>query len=197
MENLCHTLLTMTLTSTAAALVVMALRLVLRGTPRSYIYMLWIVVIARMLWPFELLSGPVSLIPEPVTSGRAAEVILDRNRTAQAQTVQETEPIVHSDEAPVQTPAPAPVREEQTRTVTPYQVMSGVWIAGLAGMLLWTAVSYGRVRRRVSEAVMVEPEVYESDRIDTPFVLGRSIYLPAGLKDPDRRYVLLHEQVHV
>ena len=35
METLCHTLLTMTLTSTAAALVVMALRLVLRGTPRS------------------------------------------------------------------------------------------------------------------------------------------------------------------
>lgn len=195
MENLCHTLLTMTLTSTAAALVVMALRLVLRGTPRSYIYILWIVVILRMLCPFELLSGPVSLIPEPVTSGRAAEVILDRNRTAPAQTVEETEPAVQSAEPPVQ--APATVQETPPPTVTPYQVMGGVWIAGLAGMLLWTAVSYGRVRRRVAEAVMAEPKVYESDRIDTPFVLGRSIYLPAGLKDPDRRYVLLHEQVHV
>ena len=195
METLCHTLLTMTLTSTVAALVVMALRLVLRGTPRTYIYILWIMVILRMLCPFELLPGPVSLIPESVTSGRAAEVILDRNWTAPTQTTQEPEPTFQNVEAPAQ--APAPVQETPPPTVTPYQVIGGIWIAGLAGMLLWTAVSYGKIRRRVAEAVMAEADVYESDRIDTPFVLGRSIYLPAGLPEPDRRYVLLHEQVHV
>ena len=197
MENLCHTLLTMTLASSVAALAVMGLRLVLKGAPRRYILMLWMCVLIRMISPFGIGPGFVSLIPEPVTSGRAAEVILDRNRTAPAQAGPVTGSPARTGETSTENAVQASAQEIPSPAVTPCQVIGAVWLVGLAGMLLWTSVSYGRIRKRVSEAVMTEPDVYESDRIDTPFVLGGNIYLPAGLTEPDRRYVLLHEQAHI
>ena len=43
-------------------------------------------------------------------------------------------------------------------------------------------------------------DVYESDRIGTPFLLGifdPRIYLPVGLPQEQRAYVLAHELVHL
>ena len=71
------TLLTMTLSASVAALAVMVLRLVLRKVPRKYMMFLWLLVLVRMLSPFGYGEGFVSLIPEAVSSGRAAEVILE------------------------------------------------------------------------------------------------------------------------
>ena len=208
LDGVSHTFLTMTLASTVAALVVMVLRLALKRAPTQFIISLWVVVIVRMLSPFGYGVGFVSLIPEPVTSGRAAEYILEGGRSEEwsPATVASTEqtidlppnwdgalagpiPAEETDGKSAEKPAPVPV--------TPAMVISEVWLAGTTGVLLWTLIAYIRLRHRVAEAVMVEPDVYETDQIDAPFVLGSDIYLPAGLDEPDRRYVLLHEQVHV
>ena len=201
-------LLTMTLSSSVAALAVMALRLVLRRAPRRYILVLWLVVIVRMVSPFGYGEGLVSLIPEPVTSGRAAEYILEGGSGGGSG------PAVSSARTPDLPPNPdgalagpmqaedpaAPVQsaeKDPQNAVTPAGVISAVWLTGTAGMLLWSLVAWLRLRRRVAEAVMAEPDVYETDAIDVPFVLGSDIYLPTGLAAEDRRYVLLHERAHV
>lgn len=80
-----------------------------------------------------------------------------------------------------------------------------VWAAGAAAVLLYCIVMNVCLRRRVREAVLVGKQksrvrVMECDRIETAFVLGifrPTIYLPASLKNPDRRYVLIHERTHL
>jgi beta-lactamase regulating signal transducer with metallopeptidase domain len=74
------------------------------------------------------------------------------------------------------------------------------WLCGIAVMLLYGAVSYIRLRRRVSEATRIEGNIFETDAIASPFVLGffrPKIYLPLELDETGRVYVLRHERAHI
>src|SRR5699024_10389281 len=56
-----------------------------------------------------------------------------------------------------------------------------IWAVGAAGMLLYALVSWLRLRRRLATAVRLRDNIFQSERIDTPFVLGMlwpRIYLP-------------------
>ena len=194
MTTFCQTLLTMTAAATAAALAVMVLRILLKKAPRWLTCALWLVVFLRMVCPVSF-QAPVSLVPDALTQTAQQAVSLPVRQTADPV---QTEP----QSAPVLT---EPAQEEtlsapQGETITLSQVLFPVWAVGAAGTLLWAAGSYLRLRRRISDAVRIQGNVYESDRIDTPFVCGffrPRIYLPVGLSPADRPYVLLHEQAHI
>jgi len=50
------------------------------------------------------------------------------------------------------------------------------------------------------KSVWKETNIYEADNIKSPFVLGLispKIFLPVGLSEHERRYILLHEQTHI
>lgn len=75
-----------------------------------------------------------------------------------------------------------------------------IWTAGLTVLLGYSLISYILLRRRLVQAVQVQKDVYESDRINTPFLLGildPRIYLPPGLSQEERAFVLAHELVHL
>ena len=199
MDGFLHTLLTMSLTAAIAAGGVMLLRLLLKGVPRWITCLLWAVVLLRMVCPGGL-SLPVSLMPETVSSGAYVEQVLPQQAPA----------------AETQTAAPSSSAQSQTQTagettavaLAPQQdtgpdrdtVLLVLWAAGGLVCLAWGAVSYLRLRLRIADAILVEGNLYETDQIDSPFVCGffrPRIYLPVGLAEPDRRYVLLHEQAHI
>ncbi|MEE0256064.1 M56 family metallopeptidase [Evtepia sp.] len=198
MDGFLHTLLTMSLTAAIAAGVVMLLRLLLKRVPRWITCLLWAVVLLRMVCPVGF-SLPVSLMPETVSSGAYVERVLPQSETPastpQAATTTTTVPA-----ATTQTPV-----TRETVAVTPTgpdrnTVLTILWAAGSIACLAWGAVSYLRLRLRIADAILIEKNVYETDQIDSPFVCGffrPRIYLPVGLAEPDRRYVLLHEQAHI
>lgn len=74
-----------------------------------------------------------------------------------------------------------------------------VW-GGVALVIgLYSLVSYFRLRRQVLDAVKV-PGGWESDRIETAFVLGfvrPKIYIPAGMPQEARKQILAHERTHL
>ncbi len=79
-------------------------------------------------------------------------------------------------------------------------VLSWVWLAGAAAMLLWSVFKYLRLRLRLREAVRVEAGVYEAEGLAAPFVLGvlkPRIYLTWGMAEEGRGWVLLHERAHL
>ncbi len=76
-------------------------------------------------------------------------------------------------------------------------------------LLLWAAVagiigfvsiaSYARLRRQVRDAVKV-PRGWESDKIETAFVLGfikPKIYIPTGMSGTTKKQILAHERTHL
>ena len=60
------------------------------------------------------------------------------------------------------------------------------WLAGMALLLAYSAVSLLRLRRRLVGAVLLEDNIYLADYIPSPFVMGLlrpKIYLPSTLKE--------------
>ena len=75
-----------------------------------------------------------------------------------------------------------------------------VWVVGVACMLLYGVISYGRIKRKLATAVKLTADVYQSDCIQTPFVLGffsPRIYMPFGLEQAQTESVLAHERAHI
>lgn len=78
-------------------------------------------------------------------------------------------------------------------------ILMGIWIVMAAVIGIYSLVSYIRLRLRVMDAVKV-PGGWESDRIETAFVLGfikPKIYIPTGMSKETRKQILAHERTHL
>ena len=74
-----------------------------------------------------------------------------------------------------------------------------IWIALALAIGAYSVYSYIHLRRKVLDAVKI-PGGWESDRIETAFVLGfikPKIYIPTGMSPETRRQILAHERTHL
>lgn len=174
-------------------LAVVVLRVILKRAPKRFRLLLWAVVGLRLVLPVSIESA-LSLVPSTQTLPEdvmyAAAPELNTGIAALNDAIN-----------PALTAAFAP---EPAASANPLQVLlpiaSVIWLAGAAAMLLWALVSWLRLRRRVAEAVRLEGNVFESERVASPFVLGLirpRIYLPFGLDEGAREQVLTHERAHI
>jgi beta-lactamase regulating signal transducer with metallopeptidase domain len=75
-----------------------------------------------------------------------------------------------------------------------------VWAIGVVTLLLYALIQYIRLHARVHDAVRTELDVYETDAVTSPFVIGifkPRIILPVGMSARERESVLLHERAHI
>lgn len=74
-----------------------------------------------------------------------------------------------------------------------------VWVAVAMIIAAYSFWSYVHLRKKVHDAVPV-PGGWESDQIDTAFVLGfikPKIYIPTGMSENTRDQILAHERTHL
>ena len=79
-------------------------------------------------------------------------------------------------------------------------VLSGIWLAGTAAMLLYALVSLLRLRRRIATATRLAGNLKQSEQVGSPFVLGLfrpTIYLPYRIEPGDLAQVVAHERAHL
>ena len=188
LQNVFTAVFNMTVTGSIVILCVLAARLLLKKAPRVFSRALWLVVLFRLLCPVTL-TGPVSvlgLVDAPAAGG----------------TIQYVEPPVR---APLETMYVGELPEQEAVSSTaPVEapvdwnlIASRVWIAGVVALLGYGLLSYVNLKRRLRESVPLGVGIREADGISSPFVLGRTIYLPANLNPEERSYILLHEQLHL
>lgn len=189
-------LLNMTFTAGCTVLLVLILRLLFRKLPKGYSYALWFIVLFRFLCPVAIPS-PYSLLPvspEPMKQ----EIVYER-------TPEIDSGVIWVDRAVNQVFKENLSAEGREMTsVNPIQimlfVMGVIWQAGLLALVFWNLAAFLRLRRRLATAVRVEKGIYESGQIEGAFVVGLfrpAVYLPTGLNEENRRYILKHELVHI
>ena len=79
-------------------------------------------------------------------------------------------------------------------------ILSVVWITGIILLFAYTAISSWRVKRKIWTAVLLRGNIYQSETVVSPFVLGiikPKIYLPFNLSEQDMDHVIAHEQAHI
>ena len=192
MSEVFLTLFNRSLTACWLIAVVLVLRLVFRKAPRWPRLLLWAVVGFRLL-PFSI-PHPWSLVP-------TREVLPEEMLYSSTPHIESGIPAVDAAVNPAFTGSLAP---NPGASVNPLQVLTWlagwVWLIGLAGMLLYAAISWLRLKGRLRTAVRLQDNIWQSDRIAAPFVLGLlrpRIYLPTQLSPGNRRYILAHEQAHL
>ncbi len=75
-----------------------------------------------------------------------------------------------------------------------------LWIVGMIALIAYSVIGYIKMYRKMSTAVRREGNIYQSELVRSPFILGLispKIYIPFGLSDEARRYVLAHERYHI
>ena len=172
---------------------VVVLRVLVKRAPKRFRLLLWAVVGLRLVLPVSIESA-LSLVP-------SAQTLPEGVMYAAAPELNTGIAALNDAINPAFTAAFAP---EPAASANPLQVLlpvaSVIWLAGAAVMLLWALVSWLRLRRRVAEAVRLEGNMFESERVASPFVLGLirpRIYLPFGLDEGAREQVLTHERAHI
>ena len=210
MSELLMTVLRLSLHASIVAAAVILLRLVLKKAPKAMIVALWGLVALRLILPFTV-EFEHSAVPEAIGTGQILEEWSDRT-VGQTRTVYAG----HTDYMDARKSGAEPQRDSEGRyyvvvdedgvslpktvktDVLPLLV--GIWLAGVAGMLIYMAYSYGRLHKLTARAVRERENIYRSEAIGSPFLLGvlrPRICLPVGLGEPELGYVLAHEKAHI
>ena len=184
--------LNMSLTGSIVIAVVLLARLLLRRAPKIYSYMLWAVVLFRLLCPISLSAGLSVLKPLPVTTSQGLSTV----------TYRPVEPVIPAS-GEIGQEAARPEPAETVKTETGAQAMTlaaAVWLTVGGALAGCSLVQYIVLRRKLREAAPYRGEVYLSDSIATPFVMGviaPKIYLPSDTAIAERRFIIAHERHHL
>ena len=207
MTPLFHAILNMSVTGGIVAVAILLLRLPLKRAPRWITCALWAVVFLRLVLPVSF-SAPVSLLGGIGAPAPENGVVMYLSNTATEPATGVAEnisndsqplPLTQSASESMNSFAPAP-----QASADPMQIWLAigaiVWAIGAAGLLLYASIQYLRLRARVRDAVRTELDVYETDAVISPFVIGMfkpRIILPVGMSARERESVLLHERAHI
>ena len=201
METLFLSILKMSLAGGAVILLILPLRLLLHRAPKRFSYLLWAVAAFRLCVPaslpsplslFRLLSGtpaapsapgPLDL-PFPVEGvPAAAEAAVSAGVQAAA---------AHA--------SPEAAAAVVASAFPWLRLLALVWLTGGAVLLLYGLIGGLRLRHRLQTAIRLEGNVYRSEGLKSPILLGLlrpRIYLPWGLEGTDRDFALAHEKAHL
>ena len=165
-------------------LAVLILRLILKKAPKWTRVALWGLVAIRLLLPFSIESA-FSLIPSART---VPEEVLRYEGVQLRESVHLdviSNPSISGDFS---------IELEQTADrLQIYMIHTTfIWLIGIALLCLYTLISYWTLHRKVQTAVWYRGNVFQSENVSSPFVLGiirPRIYLPFKMNAQDMKHV--------
>lgn len=183
-------------------LAVIVLRLLFRKSPRWVMGILWALVAIRLICPI-VVESPFSVVPkgplfDKETSNLKSEQevqqinnLPDQNQTAGKQVAEIKEHTAKQDET----------KDFWTdkRKTDSKKMLSTIWLLGMLVLTGYGIVGSFRVEYQLRFAVPVEQQIWECDSIHTSFLWGLihpRIYLPSGMNEETKRYVIRHERAH-
>ena len=193
MNELFLKIINMSISASWIVLAVLIFRFVLKKAPKWINVLLWGIVAIRLICPFSF-ESTLSLIPSaetiPLNIGMDTTPTINSGISAINNAVN---PIISHSNTPM---AGASVNLLQI-TIGIYEY---IWIFGMIALALYTAISYWRLRRKVDTAVRYKDNIFQSENVSFPFVLGiikPRIYLPFKMNGQYLEYVVAHEQAHI
>ena len=220
MRNIIEGLLIVSTQASIMVVAVLLLRLFIKKTYKVFTYFMWIVILLRLCVPiqFESPFGIIeakekTAIETPVDVPEYNQGLQDDLGTHNTVTVApEVKPEVKPSVTPPVKPNAVPdttpsisegETSELTKTLfvlTKEQIVAIVWLVGAIIVATLAAVQVILLRRRVGFAIHVEDNIWETDNINTAFVIGifrPRIYIPSSLNAKEREHILMHEKMHI
>lgn len=214
LERIFLQLFNMSITAGYVIMAVLIIRLCIRRLPKIYSYILWSIVAFRLLCPVSFASAfsffNLHCFDEVEKNGARIQYV-----TMEADTKEAGNP-------PVMRNGSALPSEKEVSDITGTEQMAGminvgdhwgknlkeilpgifssIWAMGVGILLIYSLFEIIKIKKQTADAVLLEGNIYESDRIRQPFVFGMirpKIYIPFRLQGQEREYILGHELYHI
>lgn len=197
--------LNMSITGSYIIVAIMLVRLLLKKAPKIFSYALWAVAGFRLLCKFSF-SSVLSIfnlfsVPSQTTSVNGATVNGYIPDDIGTMPIPEISTGITAADTVINPVLPA---ANVTESVNPMQIIvtvaSVLWIIGMIAMAVYGIVSLIKVQKSIEFATRLDGNVYECETVKSPFVFGvikPKIYLPGGMDEKQREYVILHEKNHI
>ena len=186
-------IINMSISASYIVLAVLLLRLLLKKAPKWITVVLWGIVAVRLVCPFSI-ESVLSLIPSSEVV--SPDIMMDRTPE-----INTGIPIINQVINPVIsgsfTPDPGTSANPLQLWIPTFAV---IWIVGMVALLIYTVISYVKVKRKIGTAVLLHENIYQSENVVSPFVLGiikPKIYLPFNMNEKDMEHVVAHEMAHI
>ena len=210
-------ILNMSLTASYCIIAIILLRLLLSKQSKLLSYLLWSVVLFRLICPFSL-SSSYSLLrmdtdiisQENVSRWSGSNIVGEEQDKVVNNGMQILQTQANEEDANASANFDYKKIDESDWIETSwmlqgaiqraFDIAAKIWIAGIVLLVSYSIVTMLRLRQSLKSAVLIEKNIYEAENIDTPFVFGMikpRIYLPAYIKEEEKRYVLEHEKIHI
>lgn len=200
MEQIFVKVLNMSAAASVVIAVVLIFRLLLRRAPKKYSYLLWLAVAFRLLCPVSLSSvfsvfalQPLRPAEGSMASGVSGLEYISYSAASSSGTVSTMEQVPVVPQAASEIGIHEPAFSWETAG-------AALWIVGTVLLLSIALIRYIRLRRRLFTATRLEGNVWRSEKVVSPFVLGvfrPRIYVPYWLEGTELQYVLQHEKHHI
>ena len=193
MSDLFLKIVNMSISASWLVVAVLVLRLVLKKAPKWVNVLLWGIVAVRLICPFSFESA-LSLIPsaetfpEKIISGPSFDV--QTGITPIDNRINDYLGDRYFEGVTVPT-------NNGNNVMT---ILTIVWIIGILLLATYTVISYWRLHREIDTAVHYKDNIFQSENVSSPFVLGiinPRIYLPFSMNEQDMEHVVAHEQAHI
>ncbi len=188
---------------------VILVRFFLRKFPKKYSYIIWAFVGIRMVFDISVSSG-ISLLG-------LVEKIRDKSKIKSITKIEninhlpvedillgneehETIIVNTADQISQVAVGETSTLSLQNLVETILPILAVLWVAGMIVILAYGIASYVNCKKLVRQAVKLKKNVWECDRISSPFVLGilsPQIYIPFHVEEEERKYILAHERYHI
>lgn len=180
--------LNMSITGGIVIISIIILRFFLRNLPKKYSYILWAAAAFRLCVPFSF-SSAFSIFSIGRLAGSAPEV---KNSAIT---------YIPSDGEMLTSQVYIPAAQSAAQGgIALGDVLQLVWLLGAALLIIYAAAEYINLKIKLKNAVLISENIYRSDVIKTPFILGiikPKIYIPFGTDDEYYEYIIAHEKYHI
>ena len=221
MEYIFGKVLELSISSTVLIIIVIALRFLLKNSPKWVMGVLWGIVALKLIMPYQI-SRPVIFIDAGDNTSLLAGRLLNeetekisindsynpmgiKNELANDSSNSNGDSVVTSvinsvEKNYLPEENASKITQDNKTRITISGYISIVWLIGMVLLLLYAFFSYFVLKNKTKVFIEKNRGVRVCDEIDTPFVMGIAkpiIYLPSGYDKDVIDNVLSHEMAHI
>lgn len=164
--------------------------------PKKFAYLLWSIAFIRLICPITF-ESIVSIMPDESMS--VSSIVESVAKTEKGNDN------IANQKSSINLISQSSVRKlDEIDRVNPLEttihLAQVIWLIGVVLFVLNSLLTYLGLRRKLALSVKGPDNIYWSDYIETPFVLGfikPHIYMPSYMEGADNTYILKHENLHI
>lgn len=174
MKEMLELLFSVTLSTNVFIIAILILRFLFKNSSKNSRLFLWLLVGIKLILLFNI-ECKFSLIPKSVAK-------------------------ITSELGNVTTDVVLSQVESMSNSVNTEVVFYVVWAIVASIILIYGVVSFWRLHKNIGDAIKMEGNIFQSEKVVSPFVLGvikPKIYIPFNLEDETLSHIVSHEKSHI